>query len=80
MFGMLFKLLKIFTLFANSIVILHEKRFLRRIGLPLDPDSKKCLGTTRVKTTELIKTTKLVLRLPLIILNLVCIIHEVFFG
>lgn len=79
MFGF-FTLLYACILFSNSIVILNEKRFLRRVGLPLDPEARKYLGKTSLKIVYLLKIARTMMRIPLIVLNIVCILYEVFFG
>lgn len=79
MFG-LFTFFYAFILLANCVVILNEKRFLRRVGLPLDSDSRKFLGMSRLKLVDLLRLTRTMLRIPLIVINIVCICYEMMFG
>ncbi|AHL30150.1 Yos1-like protein [Encephalitozoon intestinalis ATCC 50506] len=64
----------------NSIVILDEKRFLSRVGLPLSPEARGILGPSRKKVVDLIRAIKTVMKIPLIVLNIMCITYEVFLG
>ncbi|CCI73978.1 ECU09_0925 [Encephalitozoon cuniculi GB-M1] len=69
------------TLFLlNSIVILDEKRFLSRVGLPLSPEARNALGPTRKKMVDLIRAVRTVMKIPLVVLNIVFIAYEAFFG
>lgn len=80
MFGLLFKLIYALIMFGNSVVVLNERRFLRKVGLPLDPDARKGLGVTSLKIVNLLRITRTMMRIPLIVLNIACILYEVFFG
>lgn len=79
MFGV-FKLAYALIMLVNSMVILNEKRFLRKVGLPLDHEARKCLGHTRAKVARLLRIIRTTTRIPLIILNIVCILYEIFLG
>lgn len=79
MFGLL-GLFYGFLLLANSIVILDDKRFLTRICLPLSQDHRGKLGMKRRKLVDLINAVRTVMRIPLIILNIICILYELLFG
>lgn len=79
MFGIL-KLVYSFIFFCNALMILNDARFLSKIGLPLKQEAKSCLGPTRSKIVDLIKAVRTVVGLPLIGINLVCIIYEIFLG
>jgi immediate early response 3-interacting protein 1 len=79
MFG-LFTMFYGFLLLGNAVVILDDKRFLSRIGLPLAQENRKFLGEKRQKMVDMINSIRVVLRIPLIILNIICIFYEILFG
>ncbi|KAH9410828.1 yos1-like protein [Ordospora pajunii] len=64
----------------NAVVILDDRRFLSRVGLPLSPDARHTLGPSRKKMVELVRAVKTVTKIPLIILNTLCITYEIFLG
>ncbi|RVD93070.1 hypothetical protein TUBRATIS_004060 [Tubulinosema ratisbonensis] len=80
MIGSLLSLCSACIFFLNGITILNNQRFLRRIGLPLDPEARKNLSPTKAKLVDLIKLTKGIATIPLIFLNLILIFYESFFG
>ncbi|EQB61610.1 protein transport protein [Vairimorpha apis BRL 01] len=67
MFG-LFKMFYGFLLLANAVVILDDKRFL------------KFLGETRARIVDMINGMRVIMRIPLIIVNLLCIFYEIILG
>lgn len=72
MYGVLFTL--------NALVILDEKRFLSKIGLPLSPESRNILGPGRKKLVDLLRAIRVVMVIPLILLNIVFMLYELFLG
>ncbi|TBU12554.1 putative Yos1-like protein transport protein [Hamiltosporidium tvaerminnensis] len=79
----MFGITKIFyslIFFANSLVILNEMRFLAKLGLPLKPEARGSLSGTRRKIVDLLRASRTLLRIPLIFINLLCILYEVFLG
>lgn len=79
MFG-LFKMFYGFLLLSNAVVILDDKRFLSKIGLPLAPENRKYLGETRARIVDMINGMRVILRIPLIVINLICIFYEILLG
>lgn len=79
MFGLMSAVYGILFL-LNSVVILDEKRFLSRVGLPLSPEARGALGPGRRKIVDLIGAIKTVMKIPLMVLNIMCIIYETFLG
>lgn len=79
MFG-LFKMFYGFLLLANAVVILDDKRFLSKIGLPLAQENRKFLGETRARIVDMINGMRVIMRIPLIIVNLLCIFYEIILG
>lgn len=79
MFGLMSMLYGVLFV-LNSVVILDEKRFLSRIGLPLAPECRGSLGPGRRKVVDLLRAIRTVMRIPLIILNVMCIVYEVVLG
>lgn len=65
-----------FLLIGNALVILDDKRFLSKIGLPLSQEHRNFLGEKRKKIVDLLNGLRTVLRIPLIIVNILCIIYE----
>ncbi|KAI8927753.1 Yos1-like protein [Entophlyctis helioformis] len=80
-FGTLFY---VSLLLVNAIAVLHEERFLARIGLSqtgfqmqpggVDPTSIKH------KLINLISAVRTLLRFPLVLLNIVVIVYELILG
>lgn len=79
MFGFL-KIFYALVFMANSVAILNEKRFLTRIGLPLSTEARLSLGSTRLKIVDLLRGVRTMVTIPLIFVNCVCILYELFFG
>ncbi|AXA49773.1 integral membrane protein required for ER to golgi transport [Malassezia restricta] len=73
-------------LLVNSIAILNEERFLSRIGWSTNPRSLSSLdagdGDSGVKQRliHLISAVRVLLRIPLIIINVLVIIYELILG
>ncbi|KAI8905332.1 Yos1-like protein [Powellomyces hirtus] len=69
-------------LFINAIAVLHEERFLARIGL--GPSSSQGFGdqsaTVKYKVINLISAIRTLLRFPLVAINIVVIVYELIFG
>jgi immediate early response 3-interacting protein 1 len=64
----------------NVILILNERRFLSRVGLPLSPEARGKLGPTRKKATDLIRAVKTVMKIPVIVLNVMYIFYQLAVG
>ncbi|RPA83613.1 Yos1-like protein [Ascobolus immersus RN42] len=95
MFG-LGNLLKVIILLVNAIAILSEDRFLARIGWSAQPtgmDAASGFGggvggqmggiegqSIKVKIINLISAVRLVMRIPLIGINLVLVLYELVLG
>ncbi|KAI4292701.1 immediate early response 3-interacting protein 1 [Pancytospora philotis] len=79
MFGVL-SLVYSFVFFLNAVVILNDKRFLARVRLPLAPECRASLGPQRQKVVDIVNTIRTVFELPLIAINILCIVYEVFLG
>lgn len=79
MFG-LFSLIYSCIFFLNALVILNDRRFLSRIRLPLDSESRKFLGPERQRIVDMINAAKTIFEIPLIIANALCIVYEIFLG
>lgn len=79
MFG-LFRMFYSFVFICNGIVILDETRFLAKLGLPLDIKHRNRIPKTQQKIVEIIKAIRTVCGLPLIAINLLCIVYEIFLG
>jgi len=81
MFSLVVDLTIIISLFINSVAILHEDRFLARIGW----NSRRNNGyntepTIKSKIVDLISATRTLLRIPLIVVNSIIIIYLLIFG
>ncbi|KAI5148913.1 immediate early response 3-interacting protein 1 [Enteropsectra breve] len=76
----LFALIYSGIFFINAIVILNESRFLNRIKLPLASEHRVNLGQNRQKIVDLINAAKTIFVIPLMVLNALCIVYEVFLG
>ncbi len=79
MFGIILIIYAI-VLQANSVVILNEKRFLNRIGLPLSSEHRHKLGPTAGKIVDFINSIRTVFEIPLIFTNVFFLIYELLFG
>lgn len=69
-----------FLLLGNAIVILDDKRFLSKMGLPLAQEHRNLLGEKRRKLVDMINGIRTILRIPLIIVNIICILYELLLG
>jgi len=78
----LYGLIEAFLLFTNSMAILHEERFLQKVGWGSDqgmggfgeaPGMKQQIIT-------LVKSVRTVMRIPLIFLNIFTIVCLLLFG
>ncbi|CAK9293060.1 unnamed protein product [Gordionus sp. m RMFG-2023] len=74
-------LLESILLFTNAVAILNEKRFLAKIGWNHD-SSQTFSDSPGIKSQliNLIKSIQMVMRVPLIFLNIVVIILELILG
>lgn len=79
MFG-LFSLIYSFIFFLNGVVILNNKRFLSRIKLPLAPENRMYLSPQRQRMVDMINTIRAVFEIPLLVINTLCVVYEVFLG
>ncbi|ORX82425.1 Yos1-like protein [Anaeromyces robustus] len=70
----------IITLFINAICILHEDRFLARIGWTSKRSGYNTEPTIKSKIIDLISATRTLLRIPLIAINSVVIIYLLILG
>jgi len=73
----LLSLLYSVTLFLNAFVVLDDKRFLNRVGLPLRTEHRSYLSPANRKIVEMISIVR-TLELPLIAVNILFIIYELF--
>mmetsp|Transcript_45474 Transcript_45474/g.91041 ORF Transcript_45474/g.91041 Transcript_45474/m.91041 type:complete len:82 (+) Transcript_45474:30-275(+) len=68
-------------LFLNSVVILHEERFLAKHGWSTNaPEVTMNPGSTKSKILSIIKAVRLVMMWPLIGLNTVTVLFKLVFG
>ena len=77
MFG-LFQLLISIVLFVNSVAILNEERFLRPLGWGYGDQFPGASGI-RDKIIPVLHAMR-ILRTPLILINLVCVLYLIIFG
>ncbi|KAI8916110.1 Yos1-like protein [Gorgonomyces haynaldii] len=65
-------------LLINAVAILHEERFLAKVGLSssafMDPNSMQA------RAANLIGSIRTLLRIPLILLNILVILYELALG
>ncbi|KAH3761535.1 immediate early response 3-interacting protein 1 [Pelomyxa schiedti] len=82
MFSLLFSLSGLVlssVLFLNALAILSEDRFLKRIGWGYTPE--KMMGSSaKDKIISLLHAVRLLMRVPLIFVNLVAILLMLLFG
>ncbi|KAI8821457.1 Yos1-like protein [Fimicolochytrium jonesii] len=73
----------VILLLINAVAILHEERFLARIGLA-HSSSQAQFGdqtqTVKYKIINLISAIRTLLRFPLVAINIVIIVYELIFG
>jgi hypothetical protein len=72
-------LIYVSILLVNAIAILHEERFLQKIGLTAntitnDPNS------IQARLVAIISSVRMLLKLPLIVLNVIVIVYELALG
>ncbi|ORZ32240.1 Yos1-like protein [Catenaria anguillulae PL171] len=70
---------------VNAVAILHEERFLARIGwgqqsVYADYSQQGGEGSVKVKVIGLISAVRTLLRIPLIIVNTLTILYLFIFG
>ncbi|KAG4084491.1 Yos1-like protein [Neocallimastix lanati (nom. inval.)] len=80
MFSLLVKLILVISLFVNSVAILHEDRFLARIGWTSKRSGYNTEPTIKNKIIDLISATRTLLRIPLMVINSVIIVYLVILG
>ncbi|TPX70843.1 hypothetical protein SpCBS45565_g01419 [Spizellomyces sp. 'palustris'] len=76
-------LLYVGILFINAIAILHEERFLARIGLGQSSHQTQFgdqTNTVKYKVINLISAIRTLLRFPLVAINIIVIVYELIFG
>ncbi|KAL6596459.1 Yos1-like protein [Neocallimastix sp. 'constans'] len=80
MFSLVVNITIVVSLFINSIAILHEDRFLARIGWTARRSGYNTEPTVKSKIIDLISATRTLLRIPLIIINSIIIIYLLILG
>ncbi|KAH6563058.1 hypothetical protein BASA50_011193 [Batrachochytrium salamandrivorans] len=80
-FGTLFY---VTLMLVNAIAVLHEERFLARIGLSISQTAYQQQGgdpnSIKLKLVNLIAAVRTLLRIPLVALNIVVIVYELVLG
>ncbi|XP_005528139.1 immediate early response 3-interacting protein 1 [Parus major] len=78
----LYSLLQASLLIVNAVAVLHEERFLRHVGWGSDQGIGGFGEEPGIKAqlTNLIRSIRTVMRLPLIALNSITIIFLLLFG
>ncbi|NXN78890.1 IR3IP protein, partial [Bombycilla garrulus] len=78
----LYALLQASLLFVNAVAVLHEERFLRQVGWGNDQGIGGFGEEPGIKAqlTNLIRSIRTVMRVPLIALNSITIILLLLFG
>ncbi|XP_077456850.1 immediate early response 3-interacting protein 1 [Stigmatopora argus] len=78
----LYTLLQAAILCVNSVAVLHEERFLSRIGWGVDQGVGGFGDEPGIKAQlmNLIRSVRTVMRVPLIAVNSVCIVLLLLFG
>ncbi|KAL6466171.1 hypothetical protein MHYP_G00263040 [Metynnis hypsauchen] len=78
----LYGLIQAAVLFTNAIAVLHEERFLAKIGWGVDQSVGGFGEEPGIKTQliHLIRSVRTVMRVPLIAVNSVCIVLLLLFG
>lgn len=78
----LWTIFKAFVLCINAVCILHEQRFLKKIGWSHDTlrYKKELYGKEAMLLFDLMHSIRLVARVPLIPMNIVIITFELLFG
>uniref|UniRef100_A0A5K4F5B1 Immediate early response 3-interacting protein 1 n=1 Tax=Schistosoma mansoni TaxID=6183 RepID=A0A5K4F5B1_SCHMA len=76
----LFSLLESLVLMLNAICILHEKRFLSRIGCGRTDNEYSPPTTVKYQFLTFIHSIRTVMRVPLIGVNIAMIVFKLVFG
>ncbi|CAN0297999.1 unnamed protein product [Bubo scandiacus] len=78
----LYSLLQAVLLIVNAVAVLHEERFLRHVGWGSDQGMGGFGEEPEIKTqlTNLIRSVRTVMRVPLIAVNSVTIVLLLLFG
>lgn len=79
MFG-IFRLFYSLIFLCNSIVILDQSRFLKKIGLSLEYTNRTRISGMQLKIIEVIRAIRTVCGIPLIVLNIIGIFYEIVLG
>jgi len=66
------------VLFVNSIAVLNEERFLRRIGLGDKSNFER--STIQLQLVNILRSVRTILTIPLLFMNLFTIIIVLIFG
>ncbi|KAI9096217.1 Yos1-like protein [Phlyctochytrium arcticum] len=70
-------------LLINAVAVLHEERFLARIGLGQSSHQAhygEDVGSIKHKIISLISAIRTLLRIPLVVINIVVICYALIFG
>lgn len=76
-------LLYVCVLLINAVAVLHEERFLARVGLSNAGNTQYSQGNTssiKGQMVQLISAVRTLLRIPLIIVNFTLIVYELVLG
>jgi len=70
--------IQVLVLFGNALAVLHEERFLNKVGLS-ENDVALDNGVKR-QIVHLLKAVRTLLRVPLIPINAVLVVYLLFLG
>ncbi|KAI9017609.1 Yos1-like protein [Gaertneriomyces semiglobifer] len=73
----------VILLFINAIAILHEERFLSRIGLGTNAQQSQFgdqSNSVKFRIINLISAVRTLLRFPLVAVNILVIVYELLLG
>nr|AAX30523.1 SJCHGC04432 protein [Schistosoma japonicum]CAX72933.1 Immediate early response 3-interacting protein 1 [Schistosoma japonicum] len=76
----LFSLIESIVLILNAICILHEKRFLSKIGYARTDNEYGSPTTVKYQFLTFIHSVRTVMRIPLIGVNIAMIVFKLVFG
>jgi len=76
----LYSLLEACLLCLNAVCLLHEQRFLAKLGWGADQRGFGEAPTAKTQILNLIRSIRTVMRIPLIGLNIVVIVLKLAFG
>ncbi|EPR79218.1 hypothetical protein SLOPH_2735 [Spraguea lophii 42_110] len=76
----IFRLLYFIIFFLNGLVILNNDRFLKRVGFSLDGKDREHLTVNKQKITDILRLVRTVGRIPILTVNILCIIYELLLG